>query len=130
MTCTISDVFFEDKFADELEDIKACTEKQKKIVELSKNLFKKYHNDEITYKRKPLSTKSMPMNKVRAQQVKENAVEFSQVKSGQSIRYVKFKARIWQGIRMVIGCTLLYFMAKNQIFPYLQRRYGIWKTIL
>jgi len=46
VACTLADVFFEDKFAKEMEDMKQCVRNQKKIVELSKKVFKRYNNDE------------------------------------------------------------------------------------
>ena len=42
---SISDVFFEDKNAKELEDMAKCVENQKKIVQISKEIFKRHNNN-------------------------------------------------------------------------------------
>lgn len=99
-------------------------------MELSKKIFKRYHNDALEYKRKPLGTKTVPMNKIRQEQIKQNQLEFAQVLSGRSMRFVKAKAYFWQGLRVLFTGTLLFFAAKNQILPYLGRHFGLWKTIL
>ena len=46
------------------------------------------------------------------------------------MRYVKIKANFFYGLRMLITLVLFYFAAKNQVIPYVTRKFGIWKTIL
>jgi len=77
-----------------------------------------------------LGTKTAPMNKIRAEQMKENNLEFAQARSGQSLRFVKLKANFWRGVRTIVTLVLLFFAAKNQVLPYLSRYFGVWKTIL
>lgn len=113
VACALADVFFDDTFAKEMENMKQCLQNQKKIVELGKRIFKRYHKDELEYKRKPLGTKTPPIGKVRAEQIKENNLEFAQVRSGQSMRFVKLKDNIWRGVRMLIMVVLFFFAAKN-----------------
>lgn len=61
----IAEIYFDDKFARELGQMKQVFANQKKLVDVSKKIFKKYHKDLQEYKRKPLGTKTPPMNKIR-----------------------------------------------------------------
>jgi len=128
--CALSEAFFVDTVRIEMADMQVAVENQKKILQISKDIYKKFHDNNQEYKRKPLSTKTPPMGKVRNEVIKANAPEFSALRHGTSKWYQKAKATFWQGLNLVMGLVFFFFVVKNQALPIIRKKFGLYKSVL
>ena len=78
--------------------------------------------------RKPLASSSAPILKVKKEHDKETLTEMNAAISGLTKDQMKWRDRLYRLPYVLIFAVLLYFVGKNQIYPYVSRRFN--KVIL
>ena len=126
VSSAISAAFFHNEDGKTIAGLKLIQDNAKKINELSKKVHEKVKDDKFF--RKPLGTASPPMAKVMTEHNKEVIIETKAALAGVSKDQQKWRDRLKSIPIYLILLVFLYFVGKNQVYPYVSRRYN--KVIL